>query len=108
MLYKRLDELVNKTNINQLTEYLCIDISKLREYLCGDVIIPCIYQKKIIDFFGIDYLVYAPRSSIPDMVERVHTQEAKNAIKLADDISRYILFYRKAVSNGNELEKEWI
>ena len=107
MIYKTLDELVNKDNTNKLAEYLCIDISKLREYLCGDVTIPCIYQKKIIDFFKIDYLVYAPHDVISDMVKRVYTQEAKDAIQLADEISRYILFYRNTVNNGYKLEKEW-
>lgn len=101
-----LEELVTKDNIHQLADYLDISISKLREYMCTDVLVPFNIQEKIRVFFNLDgYLMYSHNSVIREMQERV---SAKEAILLADKISDYILFYRRAVINGRKSEETCI
>ena len=56
---------------------------------------------KTNDFSSNDNIIHA-------MMGRVDTEEAKNAIEQADEISNYILFYRDLVSAGHNMEKAWM
>lgn len=117
IIAKNIDNLLNEKGIGmeQLADYIGMGIGRMRELMDGGVMITPKIQRKIAEFFGIEPLELTRTNDLSSndniihaMMGRVDTEEAKNAIEQADEISNYILFYRDLVSAGYNMEKAWM
>lgn len=117
IIAKNVDDLLNEKGIGmeQLADYIGMGIGRMRELMDGGVMITPKMQIKIAEFFGVEPLeltktndFHSNDNIIHAMMGRVDTEEAKNAIEQADEISNYILFYRDLVSAGYNMEKAWM
>lgn len=97
---------------NELADAMKISRSTMREIMDGGkVITPTLQNKiaealsvKVKDLLSMDSYNGVSQNVIPVLIGQVHTDNAKNAINIADELSEYILFYRNAVNNGKKME----
>ena len=98
-----------KMKQNELADAMKISRSTMREIMDGGKVITLALQNKISvkvkDLLSMDSYNGVSQNVIPVLIEQVHTDNAKNAINIADELSEYILFYRNAVDNGKKMEK---
>ena len=101
-----------KMKQNELADAMKISRSTMREIMDGGKVITPVLQNKIAealsvkveDLLSMDSYNGVSQNVIPVLIRQVHTDNAKNAIKIADKLSEYILFYRNAVDNGKKME----
>ena len=102
-----------KMKQNELADAMKISRSTVREIMDGGKVITPVLQNKIAealsvkveDLLSMDSYNGVSQNVIPVLIGQVHTDNAKNAINTADELSEYILFYRNAVDNGKKMEK---
>ena len=82
--------------------------------LNGGRIINAVELKKISDYLKVsmDSLMHVPETPIDtDVIHtfmgRVETDEAKEALRIADEVSDLILFHSRVRGNGNVLTQPW-
>ena len=101
-----------KMKQNELAGAMKISRSTRREIMDGGKVITLALQNKIAkalsvkvkDLLSMDSYNGVSQNVIPVLIGQVHTDNAKNAINIADELSEYILFYRNAVDNGKKME----
>ena len=102
-----------KMKQNELADAMKISRSTMREIMDGGKVITPVLQNKIAealsvkveDLLSMDSYNGVSQNVIPVLMGQVYTDNAKNAINIADELSEYILFYRNAVDNGKKMEK---
>ena len=101
-----------KMKQNELAGAMKISRSTMREIMDGGKVITLALQNKIAkalsvkvkDLLSMDSYNGVSQNVIPVLIGQVHTDNAKNAINIADELSEYILFYRNEVDNGKKME----
>lgn len=101
-----------KMKQNELADAMRISRSTMREIMDGGKLITPTLQNKIAkalsvkvkDLLSMDSYNGVNQSVISVLIGQVYTDNAKNAINIADKLSEYILFYRNAVDNGKKME----
>ena len=101
-----------KMKQNELADAMKISRSTMREIMDGGKVITLALQNKIAkalsvkvkDLLSMDSYNCVSQNVIPVPIGQVDTDNAKNAINIADKLSEYILFYRNAVDNGKKME----
>ncbi len=96
----------------ELADAMKISRSTMREIMDGGKIITPTLQNKIAkalsvkvkDLLSMDSYNGVSQNVIPVLIGQVYTDNAKNAINIADKLSEYILFYRNTVANGKKME----
>ena len=103
----------NKKQID-LAEAIGTTKQTVHKMLNGSRMINAIELKKIADYFGVimDELVRIPEEMPESNVVRafmgkVSSSEARNALKIADELSDMILFHRRVRENGSVMMDSW-
>lgn len=98
----------------ELAENIGVSKQTMSKMLNGGRMINAIELHKIADFLSVpmEELVritehFTDHSGIHAFMGRVESEEAKNALEIADKISDMILFHRKVRKNGTEMMKPW-
>lgn len=98
----------------ELAENIGVSKQTMSKMLNGGRVINAIELHKIADFLSVPMgmLVKIPEhftdySGIHAFMGRVESQEAKNALEIADKMSDMILFHRKVRKNGTEMMNPW-
>ena len=102
---------LNKRQVD-LAEGIGVSKQTMSKMLNGGRAINAFELKKIADYLGIsmDSLVNIPTQSTPkDVIHtfmgRVETDEAREALRTADEVSDLILFHKKVRKNGISMMK---
>ncbi len=102
----------NKKQV-ELAEALHTNKQTVSKMLNGSRMINAIELKQIADFLGVkmEELTKIPKS-MPDtdvihaFMGKVESEQAKNAIKIADKLSDMILFHKKVRENGTAMMED--
>ena len=105
-----------KKNKKQVDLAEGIEVSKqtMSKIMNGTRAINAIELHKISEYLHVsmDSLMKMPEkpmdtNAIRAFMERVKTEEARNGIQLADELSDMILFHTNVYENGKKMEKHW-
>lgn len=97
-----------------LAEGIGVSKQTMSKIMNGARSISAMELRQIAEFLGVsmDVLVKIPEKTIDTNVIRafmgkVKTEEARQAIQMADEISEMILFHTKVFRNGRKMEEPW-
>lgn len=97
-----------------LADYLGVSKQVISKMLTGGRMINAIELQKISEFLGtsMENLVKRPEvfqetNAIKAFMGKVETQEARDGLKIADEIANLICFYARIRENAEEMMKPW-
>ena len=97
-----------------LADYLGVSKQVISKMLTGGRMINAIELQKISEFLGtsMENLVKRPEvfqetNAIKVFMGKVETQEARDGLKIADEIANLICFYARIRENAEEMMKPW-
>lgn len=104
----------NKKRQIDLAGYLGVSKQVVSKMLSGTRIINAIELQKISEFLSVsmENLVKLPEvipetNAIKAFMGKVESQEAKEGLKIADEIADLICFYARVRENAEEMMKPW-
>lgn len=116
MIANNIQAVMKKQNKKQIELADGIGVSKqtMSKIMNGARMINAIELRKIAEFLHVpmETLVKMPEKPIDTNVihafmGRVKTEEARQAIRVADEVSDLILFHTKVYENGRKMEQPW-
>lgn len=97
-----------------LAGYLGVSKQVISKMLSGARMINAIELQKIAEFLGVsmESLVKIPQvipetNTVKAFMGRVESQEAKDGLKIADEIANLICFYARTRENAEEMMQPW-
>ena len=97
-----------------LAGYLGVSKQVISKMLSGARMINAIELQQIAEFLGVsmESLVKVPQiipetNTVKAFMGRVESQEAKEGLKLADEIAELICFYARSHENAEEMMQPW-
>lgn len=97
-----------------LAKYLGVSKQVISKMLSGARMINAIELQKIAEFLDVtmEYLVKIPTiiaetNTVKAFMGKVESQEAKNGLKIADEIADMICFYARTYENAEEMMQPW-
>ncbi len=116
MIATNIVEILKKQNKKQIDLAKALDTNKqtISKMLNGSRMINAIELKQIADFFGVkmEELTKIPENPIDsDIIHafmgKVESEEAKEALLIADRLSDMILFHNRIRENGTAMSEPW-
>ena len=97
-----------------LAVYLGVSKQVISKMLSGVRMINAIELQRIAEFLGVsmEKLVKIPQvipetNTVKAFMGRVESQEAKDGLKIADEIANMICFYARTYENAEEMMQPW-